>query len=133
MSIIAGLKLHANIVLNLACRGNPYYSRPSIIRASVIQTLDYPVSIISLVLKIEKLAVTCSCACTVVVGGRKLWGTRSNVSVELVREKIQGKLGSDESIEVVKVVREGARFRWWFWLKGKEDVLLKLDDVELDG
>ena len=43
------------------------------------------------------------------VGARKLWGTRSNVSVEIVREKIQGKLGSDESInEVVKVVREGA-------------------------
>ena len=46
---------------------------------------------------------------------------------------MQGKLGSNESIQVVKVVGEGARFRWWFWLKGEEDVLLKLDDVELDG
>jgi hypothetical protein len=53
-------------------------------------------------------------------------GTRSYVSGDLVREKIEKKLGSDDNIEVVKVVREGARFQWWFWLKSKKEVLLKL-------
>lgn len=45
------------------------------------------------------------------IGARKLWGTSSNVSVELVREKTRkiACMGSDESIEVVKVFREGAR------------------------
>ena len=43
------------------------YPDPRLSRPSIIQTLDYLVSIISLVLKIKKLTAMCSCACAVLV------------------------------------------------------------------
>ena len=46
---------------------DPRLSGPWLSGPSIIRTLDYLVSIISLVLKIEKLAATYNCACAVVV------------------------------------------------------------------
>ena len=61
------------------------------------------------------------------VGVRKLWGTRKKVSVEEVKERLREKFG------VVRVCKEDSgRMRWWFWLKGEEDVLGRLDRVVMD-
>ena len=68
------------------------------------------------------------------VGVRKLWGTRKKVSVEDVKERLGEKFDEAEKVEVVRVCKEeSGRTRWWFWLKGEEDVLGKLDGVVMDG
>ena len=67
------------------------------------------------------------------VGVRKLWGTRKKVSVEEVKERLREKFGEAEKVEVVRVCKEDSgRIRWWFWLKGEEDVLGRLDGVVMD-
>ena len=67
------------------------------------------------------------------VGVRKLWGTRKKVSVEEVKERLGEKFEEAEKIEVVRVCKEdNGRIRWWFWLKGEEDVLGRLDGVVMD-
>ena len=67
------------------------------------------------------------------VGVRKLWGTRKKVSVEEVKERLREKFDEAEKVEVVRVCKEDSgRIRWWFWLKGEEDVLGRLDGVVMD-
>ena len=67
------------------------------------------------------------------VGVRKLWGTRKKVSVEEVKERLGKKFDEAEKVEVVRVCKEDSgRTRWWFWLKGEEDVLGRLDGVVMD-
>ena len=69
------------------------------------------------------------------VGVRKLWGTRKKVSVEEVKERLREKFDEAEKVEVVSVCKEDSgRIRWWFWLKGEEDVLgrLHLDRVVIN-
>ena len=68
------------------------------------------------------------------VGVRKLWGTRKKVSVEDVKERLREKFDEAEKVEVVRVCKEeSGRTWWWFWLKGEEDVLGKLDGVVMDS
>ena len=68
------------------------------------------------------------------VGVRKLWGTRKKVSVEDVKEHLGEKFDEAEKVEVVRVCKEeSGRTRRWFWLKGEEDGLEKLDGVVMDG
>ena len=67
------------------------------------------------------------------VGARKLWGTRKDTTEEVVREQIGDRFEKADSVEVVRVLREDdVRTRWWFWLKGDEDVLAGLDEMVLD-
>ena len=67
------------------------------------------------------------------VGVRKLWGTRKKVSVEDVKESLKAKFDEAEKVEVVRVIKEDSdRTRWWFWLKGEEEVLGRLDGTVID-
>ena len=67
------------------------------------------------------------------VGVRKLWGTRKKVSVEEVKECLGEKFDEAEKVEVVRVCKEDSgRTRWWFWLRGEEDVLGRLDRVVIN-
>ena len=71
--------------------------------------------------------------CREYVGVRKLWGTRKKVSVEDVNGSLKAKFNDAEKIEVVRVIKEDSdRTRWWFWLKGEEEVLGRLDGTVLD-
>ena len=64
------------------------------------------------------------------VGVRKLWGTRKKVSVEEVKERLGEKFDEAEKVEVVRVCKEDSdRTRWWFWMRGEEDVLGRLGRV----
>ena len=53
--------------------------------------------------------------------------------MEEVKERFREKFGEAEKVEVVRVCKEDSgRIRWWFWLKGEEDVLGRLDGVVMD-
>ena len=66
------------------------------------------------------------------VGVRKLWGTRKKVSVDDVKERLKAKFDEAEKVEVIRVSKEGNdRSRWWFWLKGEEEVLGRLDGTDI--
>ena len=68
------------------------------------------------------------------VGVRKLGGgTRKKVSVEEVKDCLGEKFDEAEKVEVVRVCKEDSgRTRWWFWLRGEEDVLGRLDRVVIN-
>ena len=53
--------------------------------------------------------------------------------VEEVKERLREKFDEAEKVEVVRVCKEDSgRIRWWFWLKGEEDVLGRLDRVVIN-
>ena len=65
------------------------------------------------------------------VGAGKLWGTRKHVCQEEVRDFLQQKSEFADKGEVERVcVEGGSRTRWWFWVKGEEEVLVRLDAVD---
>ena len=67
------------------------------------------------------------------VGVRKLWGARKKVSVEDVKESLKAKFDEAEKVEVVRVIKEDSdRTWWWFWLKGEEEALGRLDGAVVD-
>lgn len=58
-------------------------------------------------------------------------GGLGNVCQEEVRDFLRQKSEFADKVEVERVcVEGGSRTRWWFWVKGEEEVLARLDAVD---